>query len=232
MKTIKKIATVVILGALVSCNTQKADVKTLDTAIDSVSYAIGVNMASQFDQGFKEVNPDLFMQGFRNGKDSINLLIQEKDLQMVINTYFQKKQQEQMKEQQAEGEKNKKAGEDFLAENKDKDGVVTTESGLQYMVMEEGNGKTPEADSTVKLHYHGTTIAGDVFDSSVDKGEPIELKANQFVTGFTEGLLLMKEGAKYKFFIPQELAYGAAARSAAIKPFSTLVFEVELLEVK
>ena len=232
MKSIKKIVTVVLLGALVSCNNQKGDVKTLKTEIDSVSYAIGLNMSKQLKTGFPEFNQDVFMQGVRNGKDSTNLLLQDKDLQMIIQTYFQKKQQEKMKEQQAEGEKNKKAGEDFLAENKDKEGVITTESGLQYIVLKEGTGKTPTKESRVKVNYHGTTIDGTVFDSSVDRGEPATFGVTEVIKGWTEGLLLMKEGAKYKFFIPQDLAYGSQARSAEITPYSTLIFELELLEVQ
>lgn len=232
MKLINKIVTVVALGTLVSCNNQKADVKTLKTEIDSVSYAIGLNMSKQFKTGFPEFNQDVFMQGIRNGKDSTNVLLEDKDLQMIINTYFQKQQQEKMKEQQAEGEKNKVIGEAFLAENKEKEGVQTTESGLQYIVMQEGSGQKPTTESRVKVHYHGTTVDGTVFDSSVDKGQPTEFGVTEVIKGWTEGLQLMKEGAKYKFFVPQELAYGPQARSAEIKPYSALIFEVELLEVK
>lgn len=232
MNTFQKITAVIAVTTLVSCNNQTSNVKSLETSVDSVSYAIGLNMANQLKTGFPEVNGTLFVQGYNNGKDSVNILIEEKDIQRVISTYFQKKQQEALKEQQAKGAENKVAGEAFLAENKNKKGVKTTASGLQYMVIKEGTGKKPAPDSTVKLHYHGTTIEGKVFDSSVDRGEPYTLKANQFVPGFSEGLQLMKAGAKYKFFIPQELAYGASARSAAIAPYSTLIFEVELLEVQ
>lgn len=232
MNSLQKMATVVAVTTLVSCNTRKADVKSLETAVDSVSYAVGLNMAKQMNTGFTEVNSDLFIQGFRNGKDSVNLLIEDKALQGVINTYFQKKQQEAQKEQQAKGAENKAAGEAFLAENKNKEGVITTESGLQYEILKKGTGKQPTAASKVKVHYHGTTIDGVVFDSSVDAGEPATFGVTQVIKGWTEGLQLMKEGAKYKFYIPQELAYGPQARSAEITPFSALVFEVELLEVQ
>lgn len=232
MNSLQKMATVVAVTTLVSCNTRKADVKSLETAVDSVSYAVGLNMAKQMNTGFTEVNSDLFIQGFRNGKDSVNLLIEDKALQGVINTYFQKKQQEAQKEQLAKGAENKAAGEAFLAENKNKEGVITTESGLQYEILKKGTGKQPTAASKVKVHYHGTTIDGVVFDSSVDAGEPATFGVTQVIKGWTEGLQLMKEGAKYKFYIPQELAYGPQARSAEITPFSALVFEVELLEVQ
>lgn len=232
MKIIKSIVTVVALSALVSCKSQKTDVKQLETEIDSVSYAIGVNMSNQFKTGFPEFNEDVFMQGVRDGKDSSKVLLKSADLQMIINSYFQKQQQEKMKEQEAAGLINKKTGEDFLAENKTKEGVITTDSGLQYIVLQEGTGKTPTADSEVKVHYHGTTIEGTVFDSSVERGEPSTFGVSQVISGWTEGLQLMKEGAKYKFFIPQELAYGAQARSEEIKAYSPLIFEVELIEVK
>lgn len=126
----------------------------------------------------------------------------------------------------------KKEGIAFLEENKKKPGVKTTASGLQYLVMKQGKGAQPSGPTTrVKVHYHGTTIAGKVFDSSVDKGTPSVFGLNQVIKGWTEGLQLMNVGSKYKFFVPQELAYGTQERGALIKPFSTLVFEVELLEI-
>ena len=127
---------------------------------------------------------------------------------------------------------NKVAGEKFLEENKIKPDVKTTASGLQYLVMKEGTGEKPTAVSKVKVHYHGTLIDGTVFDSSVDRGEPAEFGVSQVIKGWTEGLQLMPVGSKYKFFIPQDLAYGAFPRQGGpIKPFSTLVFEVELLGI-
>ena len=137
-----------------------------------------------------------------------------------------------MKEQEAEGEKNKAGNVKFLEENKSKEGVKVTASGLQYIVLKEGTGAKPTAESQVKVHYHGTLIDGTVFDSSVDRGEPAEFGVNQVIPGWTEGLQLMSVGSKYKFFIPQELGYGARQAGEKIKPYSTLIFEVELLEVK
>jgi FKBP-type peptidyl-prolyl cis-trans isomerase FklB len=240
MKTFKKITVIALIGTIVSCKSYSGDVKSLETVSDSVSYAIGLNMSTQFKSNFKEVNKDAFMQGFRNGSDSINLLISEKDVQKVISSYFQKKQQEEMKGQQSKAVKEaeakfgevKKEGEAFLAENSAKEGVVTTESGLQYVILKEGKGENPGATSKVKLHYHGMLLDGTVFDSSVDRNEPIEMGVNQFVKGFSEGLQVMNVGSKYRFFIPQELAYGATPREGVIKPFMALIFEVELLEIK
>ena len=179
-----------------------------------------------------EIDSELFMQGYKNYLDSTNILIKEENVQQVLSGYFQKKQEEKMKEQQAEGEKNKAGNEKFLEENKTKEGVKVTESGLQYIVLKEGTGAKPTAESKVKVHYHGTLIDGTVFDSSVDRGEPAEFGVNQVIKGWTEGLQLMSVGSKYKFFIPQDLAYGARQAGEKIKPYSTLVFEVELSEIE
>lgn len=239
MRVLKSLAIIAVSSIMVSCGNQKADVNSLETGIDSASYALGMDMAIKVKANLSEANTDLFLQGYRNGIDSTNLLIEPKDLNNFLRTFFQKQQQVKMKEAQEKAAKEaeakfgdvKKAGVDFLAENKVKDGVKTTESGLQYVVLKEGKGEKPVATSRIKIHYHGMTIDGEVFDSSVEKNQPYESNANQFIPGFTEGLLLMNEGAKYKFFIPQELAYGVQQRGELIKPFSALIFEVELLDI-
>jgi FKBP-type peptidyl-prolyl cis-trans isomerase FkpA len=240
MKLVKKLAVVAVTVSLFSCGNQAQDVKILETELDSVSYAVGLSMSGQLKSNFSEVNKSILSQGIRNGLDSTNLLIDAKDMQEVLSGYFKKKQQAQMEEQQAAASKaaeakfgeNKKAGEDFLEANKSKKGVKTTESGIQFIVLKEGSGEKPAGPMTkVKVHYHGTNIEGNVFDSSVDKGTPATFGLNQVIKGWTEGVQLMNEGAKYKFFIPQELAYGAQQRGENIKPFSTLIFEIELLEV-
>ena len=240
MKLVKKLAVAAITVSMFSCGNQVQDVKKLETELDSVSYAVGLSMSGQLKSNFSEVNKAILAQGIRNGLDSTNLLIDAKDLQVVLSGYFKKKQQAQMEERQAAASKaaeakfgeNKKAGEDFLEANKSKKGVQTTESGIQYIVLKEGSGEKPAGPRTkVKVHYHGTNIEGNVFDSSVDKGTPATFVLNQVIKGWTEGVQLMNEGAKYKFFIPQELAYGAQQKGENIKPFSTLIFEIELLEV-
>ena len=240
MKLVKKLAVVAVTVSLFSCGNQVQDVKILETELDSVSYAVGLSMSGQLKLNFNEVNKSILAQGIRNGIDSTNLLIDAKDMQEVLSGYFKKKQQAQMEEKQAAASKaaeakfgeNKKAGVDFLAANKSKKGVQTTESGIQYIILKEGSGEKPAGPATkVKVHYHGTNIEGNVFDSSVDKGTPATFGLNQVIKGWTEGVQLMNEGAKYKFFIPQELAYGAQERGENIKPFSTLIFEIELLEV-
>jgi len=240
MKLVKKLAVVAVTVSLFSCGNQAQDVKILETELDSVSYAVGLSMSGQLKSNFSEVNKAILAQGIRNGLDSTNLLIDAKDMQEVLSSYFKKKQQAQMEEQQAAASKaaeakfgeNKKAGEDFLEANKSKKGVQTTESGIQYIILKEGSGEKPAGPMTkVKVHYHGTNIEGNIFDSSVDRGTPATFGLNQVIKGWTEGVQLMNEGAKYKFFIPQELAYGAQQKGENIKPFSTLIFEIELLEV-
>jgi FKBP-type peptidyl-prolyl cis-trans isomerase FklB len=237
MKVIKSILTVAVVASMVSCGNQVKEVKTLETELDSVSYAIGMssgaNISAQFKNGFEEVNKEVFIQGYKNGLDSTNLLLESKDIQKIIQNYFTKKQEEKKKEELAEAEVYKKEGVAFLEANKAKKGVVTTASGLQYMVLKEGKGKKPTAEDRVKVHYHGTLIDGTVFESTVKSNNPAEFNVNQVVKGWIEGLQLMNEGAKYKFFIPQELAYGANPRpGGAIKPYMALIFELELLEIK
>ena len=233
MKIMKFLSLVALVLVMVSCNKNGVSNKPLKTELDSVSYAIGLDVANNVKRSFDEFDNDLFIQGFINGSDSTNLQIDQTKAQQLVRAYFQKKQQEEMAKRKEEGEKNKAEGEKFLAENKAKDGVQTTESGLQYIVLKEGTGAQPTGTAKVKVHYHGTLLDGTVFDSSVDRGEPTEFGVNQVIKGWTEGLQLMKEGAKYKFFIPQNLAYGANPRpGGAIKPYATLVFDVELLEVK
>ncbi|KOY52491.1 FKBP-type peptidyl-prolyl cis-trans isomerase [Polaribacter dokdonensis] len=232
MKVIKSLALVAGLATMVSCNNQKADVKSLETEIDSASYALGMDMAIKIKSNFSEADTDMFLQGYRNGMDSTNMLMKEEELGDFLRTFFQKQQMEKAQnEAKVKFAAVKAAGEKFLAENKTKEGVVTTDSGLQYMVLKEGKGDVIDPTNKVKLHYHGTTIDGQVFDSTVDRNEPYETVANIFIPGFNEGLAMMKVGSKYKFFIPQELAYGAQQRGQLIKPFSALIFEVEILEI-
>lgn len=237
----KKI-TLSIVGALtlLACGNGENETAnvTLSTNIDSVSYAIGVNSANGLQAQFSEGNMDAFMKGFKDALDSADLLIATEEAKGIIQAYSQQKQMEQMAVQQKEQETMyasvKEEGLKFLEANKANEGVQVTASGLQYVVMKEGSGKQPTETSNVTVHYHGTTPDGTVFDSSVDRGETIDFQLNQVIPGWTEGVQLMKEGAKYKFFIPQELAYGANAPQGGqgpIKPFMPLVFEVELIKV-
>jgi FKBP-type peptidyl-prolyl cis-trans isomerase FklB len=232
MSSIRNILTVLVIGTLFSCDNQVKEVKSLETELDSVSYAVGLSMSSQLKNGFEDVNKEILIQAIRNGLDSTNLLLDSKDIQKTIQTYFQKKQEENKKKELAKFEVYKKEGIAFLEANKTQEGVKTTKSGLQYSVLKEGKGKKAKTTDRVKVHYHGTTVDGTVFDSSVDRGTPSEFGVTQVIKGWTEGLQLMKVGSKYKFFIPQELAYGANPRPGIIKHYMALIFEVELLEIK
>lgn len=238
MRVIKFFVIVAVATNLISCGNQKADVKTLETELDSVSYALGMDMAVKVKTNFTEAKTDLFLQGYRNTIDSTNLLLKQEDITNVLRKYFQEREKRMAEERDRKlAEKvikeygdNKKAGEEFLAENKTKEGVKTTASGLQYKVLKEGNGKSPKPMSSIRIHYEGRLIDGTVFDKTLDR-EPLAAFANQFVPGFSEGLQLMEEGSKYRFFIPQELAYKYNQRGEDIKPFSALIFDVELLEI-
>ena len=217
-----------VLFAFTALAQKKAKKVVLKNEIDSVSYLMGVNIGNSLGKEMSEANFELIIQGFRDAVAKGRLVCQD-STDMVLSMYFQEKAMMKQAEEDKKSEVYKVAGEKFLAENGKKQGVVTTATGLQYQVIKEGDGAHPTAESTVKVHYHGTTIEGIVFDSSVERGEPIEFPLNQVIPGWTEGVQLMSKGAKYKFFIPQELAYGSSSPTPVITPYSCLVFEVELL---
>lgn len=196
--------------------------------IDSVSYLVGASIAENISKEMSEANIELILLGMKDGLEKNKPAIVDQS-GMCVNNYFQKKNASKQAEEEKLNEKYKIEGEYFLKQNMRNMNVTTTASGLQYTILGETEGPKPSATSKVKVHYHGTTIEGKVFDSSVDRGEPIEFPLNQVIPGWTEGLQLMSVGSKFKFFIPQNLAYGAQSPSPAIMPYSTLIFEVELL---
>ncbi|MFC2124479.1 FKBP-type peptidyl-prolyl cis-trans isomerase [Bacteroidota bacterium] len=195
--------------------------------MDSVSYSLGVNVAQGVKaQGLEEINVDAVAQGFRDiFTEGATPMVDDMQSRQILTTYFNSLQA-------SRGEKLKKAGEDFLAENKNKPGVTTLSSGLQYEVMVEGTGAKPALTDRVKTHYHGTLIDGTVFDSSVERGEPISFAVNGVIPGWTEALQLMAVGSKWKLFIPYNLAYGERGSGPVIGPFAALIFEVELLDIE
>lgn len=200
--------------------------------MDKVSYALGIGIGRQLSQmGAADLNIDDFAQAI---KDVIagNLKLGEAEAQQIVQEFFAKQEAKQKAEAAEKGKAAKQDGEKFLAENGKKEGVITTASGLQYQVLREGNGQSPKATDTVECHYEGTLIDGTKFDSSYDRGQTATFPLNQVIAGWTEGLQLMKEGGKYRFFIPYELGYGERGAGASIPPFSTLVFDVELVSVK
>ncbi len=197
----------------------------LTNQIDSVSYSLGADIGSNLKKsGAEDINLDIFIQAMKDAISSENQLIAEEERMQIIRSYFQSLQSKKYG-------KNKEEGEAFLKANKSKEGVKVTESGLQYIVLKEGTGEKPTIDSRVKTHYKGTLLDGTVFDSSYERGEPLEFAVKGVIKGWTEALLMMKTGAKWKIFIPSELAYGERGAGGSIPPHSALIFEIELLEV-
>ena len=194
--------------------------------MDKISYSLGMLIA----QNLKEMK----VEGLNTARfaQAVTAVLSGEKTEMSL-TEAQTTVQKFLQEREAEaGRAAREAGEAFLAENAKKEGIVTLPSGLQYQVLQEGNGKSPKATDQVKCHYEGTLINGKVFDSSYRRGEPATFPLNGVIAGWTEGLQLMKEGAKYRFFIPFNLAYGTRGAGQDIPPYATLIFDVELIEVK
>ena len=193
--------------------------------MDKVSYALGMSIGRQLQQmNAAEVNVDDFAQAIKDVFASKTSLT-DSEAQQAVQDFFQRKAEEQAGAAKAEGEA-------FLAENAKKEGVVSLPSGLLYQVLREGDGRKPAATDQVECHYEGTLINGQVFDSSYQRGQTATFGLNQVIAGWTEGLQLMQEGAKYRFFIPYHLAYGERGAGQSIPPFATLIFDVELVKVK
>ena len=201
--------------------------------MDNFSYALGLGIGQQLAQmGADELNVSEFAAAITDVLKGNKTKMSHREAQTVVQDYFQKQEKKLNAEREAQGMVAKKAGEDYLAQNAKREGIVTLPSGLQYQVLREGNGRKPKATDQVKCHYEGFLVDGTVFDSSVQRGEPATFGLDQVITGWTEGLQLMQEGAKYRFFIPYRLGYGERGAGASIPPYSALIFDVELIEVK
>lgn len=206
--------------------------KALETTKQQASYGIGLIIGRNLQRQGLLIDPDALVQGIADILNDAKPKLSEEQIEVAVKAFEEKMEAEQQAREKAAAEKNKKDGEAFLAANKKKDGVVTLESGLQYKILKKGDGPKPKGSDTVRTHYHGTLINGDVFDSSVEKGEPISFGVGGVIRGWTEALKLMPVGSKWKLFVPSDLAYGPQRRSAKIGPNSTLVFEVELLGIE
>ena len=194
--------------------------------MDKVSYALGLGIGRQLSQmGATEIVADDFAQAIKDVIAGAELKLSDSEAQTIVNKFFEEKQAAQAGTAKAEGE-------NFLAENAKKEGVVVLPSGLQYQVLKEGTGKQPKATDQVECHYEGTLINGQIFDSSYQRGQAATFGLNQVIAGWTEGVQLMKEGAKYRCFIPYNLAYGERGAGQSIPPYAALIFDVELLAVK
>ncbi len=193
--------------------------------MDKVSYALGLSIGNNFlNSGIKNLQVEDFVKGLTDVLNEKQPDITYDEAKEVINEFFIKLQKEKM-------EINKKAGEEFLHINKGRAGVVELPSGLQYQILKQGNGAKPKATDKVKCHYHGTLINGTVFDSSVQRGQPAVFGVNQVIPGWVEALQLMPVGSKWRLFIPSNLAYGEQGAGEMIEPNSTLIFDVELLDI-
>ncbi|MFT4666220.1 MAG: FKBP-type peptidyl-prolyl cis-trans isomerase FklB [Polaribacter sp.] len=206
---------------------------TTTMKVDSVSYSLGVLLASNLkQQGFDNLNSKDLSAAIDDVLSGKQTMVSPTEANEIVMQYQQGKAQEKEAADAVKYAGNKEEGAKFLAANKVREGVTTTASGLQYEVMTQGDGAKPTASDKVSVHYHGTLMDGTVFDSSVDRGQPASFGVTQVISGWVEGLQLMNVGSKYKFFIPYDLAYGERAAGPAIGPFSTLVFEVELLGIE
>lgn len=195
------------------------------------SYAIGLRYGEAMARDLSELDLELFIKGMNHGFKGEKPLLEAKDVMATLQALQTRKMAEMQKAQDEASEANKAQGTAFLAENAKREGVKTTASGLQYEVLKAGEGVSPDANDKVTVHYHGTLPDGSVFDSSVERGEPASFPVNGVIKGWTEALQLMKTGAKWKLFIPSDLAYGERGAGGKIGPNQPLVFEVELLEV-
>lgn len=219
------------LAAAVQAQDDESMPEELDTEAKQFSYVVGMDVGSSLKDLDADLDLDTVIMAIRHVMAGEEVLLDESQANELKQAFFQKRQQQAAEQAQKQAVANREQGEEFLAENAQKEGVQTTESGLQYEVIEEGSGPSPEASDRVTVHYTGTLIDGTVFDSSRERGEPATFALNQVIPGWTEGLQLMNEGGHYKFYIPSDLAYGERGAGDVIEPGSTLIFDVELLEV-
>ena len=229
MKLHRLAASVAVLSlVLAGCDNKAADSADLKTPAQKASYGIGLSMGKNLSQeGMDDLDSQAVALGIEDALAKKDQRLTDEELMEAFG-FLQARAQERMS---ALNDAAAKAGADFLAENAKREGVQTTESGLQYEVIKKAEGAQPKVSDVVSVHYQGTLVDGSVFDSSIERGEPVEFPVGGVIPGWVEGLQLMKVGEKYKFYIPSELAYGAQSPTPAIPANSTLVFEVELLDI-
>lgn len=200
--------------------------------MDKLSYALGMSMGHNFKgSGINELNVQDFANGVAAVYEGTKPEMTYEEAKMTVQIFFTKMEEEMQEKAKEAGKQNRQMGEAFLAENKNREGVKVTATGLQYEVIEEGNGAIPTANDQVKVHYTGKLIDGTVFDSSVERGEPAVFGVTQVIAGWVEALQMMKEGAKWRLYIPSDLAYGPNGAGGIIGPDTTLIFDVELIQI-
>jgi FKBP-type peptidyl-prolyl cis-trans isomerase FkpA/FKBP-type peptidyl-prolyl cis-trans isomerase FklB len=203
----------------------------LESDMDRLSYTVGMDIGNSLSEQGMDLDLDLLIDALRASYNGEETLLTREEALAERDKFMQRRQQELAEQRNLDAQRNLEEGQAFLAQNAERDEVTVTESGLQYRVMTEGDGASPQATDQVTVHYRGTLLNGTEFDSSYARGELATFALNQVIPGWTEGVQLMQEGAKYEFFIPADLAYGEQGRPGPIGPNATLIFEVELIEV-
>ena len=200
--------------------------------MDKLSYSFGLAIGTQLmDMGAEAINVEDFSQALKDVFTGQPLAVKPEEAQNMVSSFLHEQETAKRKEMEEKGLKARSEGESFLRDNGKRPDIITTASGLQYEILEEGNGKHPKATDSVKCHYEGRLIDGTVFDSSIRRGEPAVFPLNGVISGWTEGVQLMAEGAKYRFYIPYQLAYGANGAGSSIPPYAALIFDIELIAV-
>ncbi|WP_432210894.1 FKBP-type peptidyl-prolyl cis-trans isomerase [Acinetobacter variabilis] len=207
------------------------EINNTSSEAEKIGYSFGYLMGRSNADTLQDLDLDAFSQGLKTAAAGQKSSLSDEEMTQVLTQYKRQSDAKELIVLKQKAEENAKAGKAFLQENAKKPGIKTTKSGLQYLVLKEGKGKSPSANSNVRVHYEGRLIDGTVFDSSIARQQPVDFRTTQVITGWTEGLQLMKVGAKYRFFIPADLAYGQIGSGDIIEPNSTLIFDIELLEI-
>lgn len=226
---IKQLIAAGLAASMISAPVLASD---FDSMEDRVSYMIGMDIGQSLADQDMDLNIDVLIEAINASYSGESLRMSQEEALEVRNEFMQARQAEMEQQRDRDATRNLEEGQAFLAQNRERDDVVETESGLQYRVIEQGDGASPGAEDVVTVHYRGTLLNGTQFDSSFDRGEPATFALNQVIPGWTEGVQLMQEGSRFEFFIPADLAYGEMGRPGPIGPNSTLIFEVELIEVQ
>lgn len=223
--------TLCVLGLMLSSSSFSADISSKSSLEKQVGYSLGYSMANNNADVFEDINIDAFLLGFKAALAGKAPSLSPEQMSTALTQYRQQSESKALVEFQKEAATNLQAGQAFLAKNTKVANVKVTKSGLQYQVLQAGKGKLPKASSTVRVHYEGRLLDNTVFDSSIARQQPAEFKLSQVIPGWTEGVQLMPVGSKYRFFIPEKLAYGEMGSGDVIGPNSTLIFDIELLDI-